>query len=283
MAVGTLRHRRFAPRRHAFGYRVFHLLVDLDDLARLDREVRGFGYNRPAVATIHDRDHLGPSEVPIRTKLTRWLARQGHALPAGPVLLHTSPRVLGHVFNPVSWFYCFEPSGRLTLVVAEVNNTFGETYGYVLDRLHWTGVHRVEARRAKRFHVSPFLPIDGLDYRFVFRPPGTGSVPAGVRIAVHMEIERGGERWFDATLAERLAPLTTRTLWSALARTPLVTLKTVAAIHFEALRLAAKRVPFHRKPPPPDPQLHGLDADPPAPLTPPAPTDVSAPTLESSR
>lgn len=242
--VGRLRHRRFRPTTHAFTYGVYHALIDLDELEELDREVTGFGYNHPALTTFHDRDHLGDDDLPVRVKLERWLSAQGVALPPGPVRLLTNLRVLGHVFNPVSWFLCHDVDGRLELIVAEVNNTFGESYAYVLDDLVWTGDHTVRAGRQKAFHVSPFMDIPGHRYRFTIRSPGD-------RVAIHMQVDDEG-LLFDATLAERRRPFDTPTLAWALLRYPLTPLVTVARIHWQALRLWTKRVPFFRKPAPPD-------------------------------
>jgi uncharacterized protein len=241
--VGTVRHRRHRPRPHAFRYRTYHVLLDLDELPRLDREVRGFGYRRAAVTSFHDTDHLGPLDLPAREKLRRWLADQGVTLPDGPVRVLTNLRVLGHVFNPVSWWFCHDRDGEVALIVAEVNNTFGESHSYLLDDLERDGPV-VRARTTKAFHVSPFLPIDGLVYRvaFVLRPE---------RITVHMDVEDAQGRVFDATQDGRRRSL--ERLPRTLVSHPLMTLWTVAAIHLQALRLFAKRIPFHRKPtPPPD-------------------------------
>lgn len=248
--VGTLRHRRSRPRPHAFTYGVHHALIDLDELSRLDREVIGFGHNRPAVASLWDRDHLGPEELPLRTKLARWLEGQDVVLPAGPVHLLTTPRVLGHGFNPVSWFLCHDREGELAMVVAEVRNTFGESYAYLLDDLERVGGGAVRARRPKVFHVSPFMDIPGHSYRFTIRPPGE-------RLTIHMDVLDADGKLFDATLAERRRAFTSRTLWTLLLRHPLLPLVTVLRIHRHALSLWRKRVPFFRKPEPP---ANGLDA-----------------------
>ncbi len=263
--VGSLRHRRFRPRAHAFRYGVYHALLDLDELDALDRDVRGFGHNRPAVTTFHDTDHLGDLDLPVREKLSRWLDAQGVALPPGPVRLLTNLRVLGHVFNPVSWFFCHDAEGRLVLVVAEVNNTFGETYCYLLDDLERIGAHTVRAGRQKVFHVSPFMDIPDHRYRFTIRPPAE-------RVAVQMDVADAEGVLFDATLAEQRRPFTTAVLWRALLRYPLMPLVTVVLIHWQALRLLAKRVPVFRKPPPPDDGLAatrtGRDSEPHADATP---------------
>lgn len=241
---GRLAHRRLRPAEHRFAYGVYHLLVDLDELAELDAVVTCFGHNRAAPVSIHDVDHLGTADRPIRDKLAEWIGGRGRALPGGPVLLVCNPRVLGYVFNPVSWFFCYTPTGELELVVAEVCNTFGESYAYLLDELAVTGP-TVRAGTAKRFHVSPFMDIPDHGYRFAFRPPGE-------RLVVHMDVRDGDGQLFAATLSEQRRSLTTSALWWAQARYPLMTLRTIGAIHWQALKLWAKRVPVFSKPEPPD-------------------------------
>jgi uncharacterized protein len=242
--VGTVRHRRRRPRAHAFRYRTYHVLLDLDELEQLDREVRGFGYGRRGLTTFRDADHFGRQDVPVRDKLDRWLASQGVELPAGPVRVLTNLRVFGHVFNPVSWWYCYHPDGELALVVAEVHNTFGEAHGYVLDELQPGAGDTLEATATKVFHVSPFLPIDGLSYRFTLVRPGA-------RVLAHIDVADAGGPLFDATQAGRRVPLSSGSLARVLVTHPLETLRTVALIHLQALRLWWRRVPFHRKPVPP--------------------------------
>jgi uncharacterized protein len=256
--VGTVRHRRRRPAVHAFRYRTYHLLIDVDELSALDRGVRGLTYNRRGLTSFHDRDHLGPLDLPVREKLRRWLAGEGVVLPDGPVRVLTNLRVLGHVFNPVSWWFCHEQDGSLAFVVAEVNNTFGESHLYLLDELEVGRDGLVRASARKAFHVSPFLPIDGLTYRFTFQP-------AADRFLAHMDVEDADGKLFDATQAGRRQPLTSRTLAQALVRHPLTTLWTVVAIHRQALSLWRKRVPFFRKPEPPDDGLARVLTSVPAP------------------
>lgn len=244
--LGTVRHRRHRPVVNAFRYRVYHVLLDVDELARLDAEVGGFTYNRPGITSFHDRDHFGPADLPVRDKLARWLSDQGVELPPGPVRVLTNLRVLGYVFNPVSWWFCHAADGRLACIVAEVSNTFGDHHAYLLDDLDDRADGTVRARSDKVFHVSPFLPIEGLTYRFTFVGPGD-------RALVHMDVEDAEGTVLDATQDGRRVPLTTGTLARALVTHPLLTLRTVALIHLQALRLWRRRVRFHRRPvPPPD-------------------------------
>lgn len=239
---GTLRHARRAVRPHAFSYRTYQVLLNLDELAELGARVWPFGYNRPALTTFHDRDHLHEGDEPLREKLSRLLRRAGLDDPSGPTLLLTNLRVLGYVFNPVSFFYCLDRDHHLRTVVAEVNNTFGERHCYLLTDLR-PAAAGVLAEASKVFHVSPFFPIAG-QYRFTFTPPGQ-------RLDVRIELRRDGSLDFWAGFGADRLPFTSRTLLGALTAVPLVTLRTIAAIHWQALLLWRKRLPFHRKPAPP--------------------------------
>jgi DUF1365 family protein len=239
--VGRIRHRRMSLPGHSFSYRVWYALLDLDELEDLTRRVPVLSHNRFNLTSFDDRDHMGPSPEDVHGKLERWLHSRGVEPPGGPVRLLTHLRLLGHVFNPVSFFYCYDPDQRLRLVVAEVHNTFGETYCYLLDA---EGADRVvRHEHDKRFHVSPFQPISGR-YQFRVTPPGP-------RLTVHIDVVRDGGRAFDATLTAERRPFTTGTLLGTVARHPHSGLRTLALIHYQALRLWLKRAPFFTKPEPP--------------------------------
>jgi uncharacterized protein len=259
--VGTVRHRRHRPTPNAFRYRTYHALLDVDELPALDREVAGFGYNRRAIAGFRDRDHLGPSDLPVREKLRRWLAGQGIELPAGPVRVLANLRVLGHVFDPVSWWFCHDAEGWLVLVVAEVRNTFGESHCYLLDQLRRGDDGLLRADAPKRFHVSPFLPIDGLTYAFAFAPPAADPTGMDDQVVVHIDVDDPRGRIFDATQTGRRAPFTTASLRRVLLGNPLLPLRTVLLIHAQAVRLWWRRVPFHRKPAAPRDGYHHIERE----------------------
>ena len=204
--------------------------------------MRGFSHNRFNLATFNDRDHLGTARLPLREKLAGVLQRHGVTLPSGPVQVLTGLRVLGYVFNPVSFFYCHEADGQLALVVAEVNNTFGETHCYVLDRLDPVG-RAVRAEADKVFHVSPFQGMQAR-YRFTLGLPGETLV-------VHIDTMGPDGTLLDATLTLRRRPFTSGELARALLLYPLMPMQVIALIHWHALRLWRKKAQFHRKPTPP--------------------------------
>lgn len=254
LLYGKVRHRRVRPRGNEFTYKVWHLLVDVDELDELDRTLPGFGHNRFAPVAVHDRDHFGDLDLPLREKVRRWVEGQGRTLPDGPLLVTAYPRVLGHVFNPVCWWYAYDGDGEIAMTIAEVRNTFGDWYPYLLDDPK--GSLTSTSERPKNFHVSPFLPIEGLDYTFDVRAPRLGAGP-GEPAAVHLRVDDADGRIFDATQAQRTLPLTGRNLLWHNVRHPLMTLRTVFLIHAQALKLWWRRTPFHRRPTPPD---AGLDA-----------------------
>ncbi len=184
---------------------------------------------------------MRPERRPVRDKLEAFLAERGIRTAGGPIRLLAHLQVLGSVFNPVAFFFCHRPDGRLERVVAEVNNTFGETHCYVLTG----GGHRrvIHDEHDKQLHVSPFQPVAGR-YRFRISEPGP-------RLTVHIDVLRDGRRPFDATLTAHRRPLDDRTLASTVARHPHLALRTLGLIHWQALRLWLKRAPFFPKPSPP--------------------------------
>jgi len=230
--VGDVWHARTTVAAHTFRYRTYMHLFDLDEVGRLNDTFRLIGYNRPRPVALYDRDHLDGR--PLREAVEAAVVAHGHRWPGGRVLLLTHCRVAGYVFNPVSFFYCFDRSGRLAVVVAEVNNTYGERHLYVLP------ADAVEASEKKAFHVSPFFSLDGT-YRFSLPAP-SDTVHVGIDLTV------GAARHFRARLQLEKTRLSDRALLATLVRYPLVTAQVVAAIHLQALRLWWKRVPFRDKP-----------------------------------
>ncbi len=241
---GTVRHRRSAPVANGFRYGVYQVLLDLDEIPRLAAGISFLGHNRFNLTAFYDRDHMGRGDRPVREKLAEWLAERAVELGNGPVLLLTNLRVLGYVFNPVSYYYCLERDGSLRLVVAEVNNTFGETFCYILNDLQPMGGRALVSRQQKVFHVSPFIEIEDVRYDWVVTPPAES-------LTVHIDEFRGGEKFFDATLNLKRQPLTARRLAAALIRYPHMTARTMYLIHWQALKLWWKGAPFFRKPKPP--------------------------------
>jgi DUF1365 family protein len=241
--VGHVRHRRLRPRRHALAYRVFALLVDLDELPELGRRFRFFSHNRFNLFSFFDRDY-GAGERgdtrPLRGQVEDMMVEAGIEPDGGAIRLLTMPRILGYAFNPLSIYFCHGRDGAPRAILYEVRNTFGERHSYFLPA---EGVAPYRQNCAKQFHVSPFLPMD-LSYEFVVTPPAEAY-----RIAI---IERDGAGvMLTATQNMDRAALTDRAMLRAFFTHPLLTLKVIVGIHYEALLLFAKGVRFHRRPPPP--------------------------------
>ncbi len=245
--VGKIAHQRFSPKKHAFSYRVWHLLLDVDDLWRLHEKVDGFKHNRKAPVEFRDTDHFGPAARPVKDKLRDFLAGQGRELPGGRVLVLTYPRVHGYVFNPVSFWFCHDEAGQLAMVVSEVNNTFGDSYSYILDELEPDGADTYRARARKVLHVSPFLPVEDHEYTFTIRPP---RAEPGTDVGVILDVaDPDGEMVLSAALEEERQPLTTQTLRRARRTHPLITLRTVAAIHWQAAKIwTGRKARFRKRP-----------------------------------
>lgn len=255
--TGALTHARHSPRENVFCYGVTSFLLDLDELSEITRRLRLLSRNRFNAFAFYDRDHLGEPGRSVKENVLDWLHERGVDLAGGRILLLTNLRVLGYVFNPVSFFHCYRPDGELACVIAEVSNTFGEGLPYLLgpEQRQETGeMHRRHAYATqKRLHVSPFMTLD-LDYRFLFGDPlepeshGSGQRPAE-RLQAQIDVLERQRRFFTATLAVRRQELTDRALVSAFFRYPLMTMRVTSLIHWQALKLYLKGVPFHHKPP----------------------------------
>ena len=244
--AGYVRHRRRGPRVHAFRYRLCLFHLDLDELPQLDRTVRLFSVNRFNAVAFHDRDHLDGRGGDLTPRVAAVLRNAGVRLRTPKVYLLTACRTLGYVFNPISLYYCHEgPGGPLRAVVAEVNNTFGERHLYVLrHRLNAASDpsrHAARYRAPKALYVSPFLAADG-HYDFHF-------APVGPRLSVGILQYEGGRPTLDAQFWGTRVELTSRSVAGLVAARPLAAVKTIAAIHAEALRLWWKGVPVHPRPP----------------------------------
>ena len=232
---GWVMHRRLTPRHHRFKYRVFSVLLDLDELPGLG--LRLLKYNHGGLFSFHDRDH-GPNDLkeprPLREWLDGLLADAGiTADGARRVLCY--PRILGYVFNPLSVWFCHARDGALKAIVYEVHNTYDERHAYVLP----VGDDEKLVRHgcAKAFYVSPFLSHD-CRYQFRIRPPGDD-------VAVAINEDEAGKPILNASFAGARRALSDAMLLTMLLRYPLMTLKVVVAIHYEAVRLMLKGVKRH--------------------------------------
>jgi DUF1365 family protein len=236
-------HRRLFPVRYRFAYRVFHLLLDVDRLDEAAAQTAVFSHNRFSLLSFHDADHGARDGTPLRPWLDGVLARFGIDLAGGPVHLLCFPRVLGYVFNPLAVWYCRHRDGSLRAVLLEVSNTFGERHGYLLHEdgaaLQWP----LRQSRAKCFHVSPFVGMEA-DYHFRLGEPGE-------RLEIGIREHQGGQLMLVAAQVAAAQPFSTQHLLRAVAAIPLLTLKVMAMIHWQALKIWLRGATYFPKPPPP--------------------------------
>jgi len=241
-------HQRTRPVAHRLRYRVATLLLDLDELPALGRRLRLFAHNRAGVVSFHERDHGAGTPAGLRGWVEAQMRAAGLAPDGGPIRLLAMPRVLGHVFNPLSVFFCHRRDGALAAVLYEVNNTFGQRHSYLVPVTDDARPLRQGCDKA--FYVSPFLPMD-MTYRFRVEPPAEQ-----VSIGVFGHDAEG--LLLTATLSGQRRALTDAALLGAVLRMQMLSLKVVAGIHWEAAKLWRKGVRLqHRPPPPPHPVTIG--------------------------
>jgi DUF1365 family protein len=217
------------------------LYLDLAELPELFDPYWFWSARRRALAQFRREDHLGDKQQPLADSVRELVAQRSGFRPAGPIRLLTHLAYFGYRFNPVSFYYCFDPTDdHVEAVVAEINNTpWGEQHCYVLDARD-AGVRAMRFELNKDFHVSPFLPMD-IVYDWRFTAPGDA-------LAVHMRNLKEGNLLFDATLKLQRKTISRGTLALVLIRYPFMTLKVITAIYYQALRLWLKRIPFYPHP-----------------------------------
>lgn len=231
-----VQHSRVAPTQNSFAYRLYYVALDIDALDRSGLP-DAMGLERRGLHSFFRKDHGARDGSDLRAWADGLLA--GHGLPPAPrILLVTLPRVLGFVFNPVSFWLCLDEKDRLKTVIAEVNNTFGQTQSYVCplegdgQPRGWKGSGG-RYRQVKTFHVSPFLaPSGSYAFRFAYRD-------AALKVGIDHR-DASGKMLLKTSLVGRFSPLSRPALWRAFVRHPFVTAKVVALIHWQALRLLAK-------------------------------------------
>ncbi|MFS0716787.1 DUF1365 domain-containing protein [Arthrobacter sp. 1P04PC] len=224
----SISHVRRTPLHNAFTYRSYSWYVDVDALPVLPRPLR-------PLAGFTAADHLGDPDGTLRGNVERYLATQGIDLGGGRITMLASARVFGHVFNPLSLFWCHDAAGELRCVVAEVHNTYGERHCYLLET---DGAGRATVPKA--FYVSPFNDVDG---RYRMKVPEPGD-----RLAVSIVLEREGQKPFIATMDGTRSPATTANILAAAIAVPLAPLRVAAQIRWQGIKLWARRLPIIKRP-----------------------------------
>lgn len=256
LCLGLVRHTRLRPLRHAFAYPVYQLRLPLRSLAQRPLGQPLLSHNRFNLLSFHDADHGDGRQAPLRW-LDALLQREGVADADGEVWLHCFPRVLGYVFNPVSFWFCERRDGALRAIVCEVNNTFGERHCYLLAHEDGRPLAWGEALQARKvFHVSPFCRVEGR-YRFRFMHALRRQPDGQLRLRhlARIDLDDAQGPLLLTSLGGHAVPLSTGALLSAFLRMPLLTLAVTARIHWQALRLWRKRLPLFTKPLPPPTEI----------------------------
>jgi DUF1365 family protein len=253
MVISHLYHSQIMHRRHdhlayQFHYRVGRFCLDLSELTELAKSSRFFSYNRFNLFAFYDKDYGAGDGSPLRPWAEARLAQVGINLEGGQILLYTFPRVLGYQFNPLSLWFCYHKSQKLHAIICEVHNTFWQRHSYILHNHNQALSRQVLAEKAKIFHVSPFMTVNG-HYRFRIRPPnGSGESEL---LKIFIELQQDGQTRLQASEVARKEAWSDAALWKFFWRYPLVTLQVIVGIHWHALKIFSRGGRFYATPPPP--------------------------------
>jgi uncharacterized protein len=241
LLTGTVMHKRLHPKVHAFHYGIYYLALPLSKLGNLP-----LAYNRFSALSFYDKDH-GPCDGSSLEAWVRGLLNQYKVHADGEITLVCMPRILGYVFNPVSFWFCQDKQGQIRAVLCEVHNTFGERHTYLCKHENQQAITGSTMLCAEKlFHVSPFLKREG-HYQFRFDMDDSQSEQAQFKVQIDFYQESGQKQLITA-LVGCLQPLTKQSLRFVFWRYPLVTIKAVLMIHWHALKLVLKGIQYIAKP-----------------------------------
>lgn len=241
---GVVRHRRFKPVRHDLSYKVWYMLLDLDELDQLDRSVPGFANERRGAVSFVARDHGPRDGSALRPWIESHLAEAGVDLEGGPIRLLAFPRLNGYAFNPITVWFCHGPLGDLRAMMFEVSNTFGEWHHYLVPvaagaGLRADGSQVVRTTFDKELFVSPFMDMDAT-YEITTRVPDD-------RVSIALQLTTAEGYMLSASFSGRRIALTPWNLRRIRWKHPLLTMKVIGGIHWEALKLWVKGAPYRRR------------------------------------
>jgi DUF1365 family protein len=239
----SISHRRKRPKKHKLKYGAFYLLLDIDELDRMHRKLKWFSYNSFNIFSFHDRDHGPGSNEALRPWIEHHLNNADVCLDGGRIEALCLPRILGYVFNPITVYYCYHRDGEMRAVMYEVSNTFGQRHSYLFT-VHNQADDLMQHSCEKRLYVSPFIDVAG-HYEFSLKRPAK-------ELYLHIRQADKDGPLLDAWVNGSRTQVSDRNLLLCLLRYPLLTLKVVAGIHWEALQLWLKGVGLVTRPAPPE-------------------------------
>ena len=242
--TGWTAHERVRPARNSFRYPVYYLALDLDELDDVDASLHRFSHNAPGLTSLWDADHGPRDGSPLRPWIDGLLGGAGIDLTGGHVTLVTFPRVLGARFYPVSFWYCFSADDTPLAVLAEVHNTFHDRHNYLLHNHGAPFDWNSRPTATKAFYVSPFVQREDVTYEFAFSQPAE-------RVSVTIRDLVCGELMLTAAISLTAEELTDAALLRTVLRHGPISVVALLRIHWQALKLAVKRVPFFPHTPPP--------------------------------
>jgi DUF1365 family protein len=238
--TGQVVHSRLLPRKHQLRYRVFWMLLDLNEIDSLSRQLSFFSRNRFNLASFHDSDHGDGGGASLLDQAQALLRQAGCRAEQLTIKLLCMPRLLGYGFNPLSVYFCSRHDGSLEAIIYEVHNTFGERHSYVMP-VRGSATEMIEQHCPKSFYVSPFL---GMDMSYGFR-----VLPPAAQVEVSIRGQENDRTVIVASLSGTRHPLTDSALIKAFASHPLLTIKVIAGIHWHALRMILKGFRIHGREP----------------------------------
>jgi DUF1365 family protein len=240
---GHVTHARFKPKVHRLSYRIYSLLLDLDELDEIDRRLRWLSVDRFNLFSFYRKDRGDRTGRDLKGQVERSMRAVGVEPDGGPIRLLVMPRLLGWAFNPLSTYFCYRKSGELAAILWEVDNTFGERHAYMIPAAPPESGGEIVQHCNKVFHVSPFMDMD---QRYVFRVS-----PPTELLSVKIETSDAEGPMLTARHLARKVELTDTALLKAFFAIPFLTLRVVGGIHWEALKIWLKGVKLRARPAPP--------------------------------